>query len=354
MYGTSGMPAIDLSTPAGREEALRRMVTIRHFDDTAGELFADGEIPGFVHLYIGEEAVAVGACAALEEADYITSTHRGHGHCIAKGLDPDRMMAELYGKREGYCKGKGGSMHIADVDAGMLGANGIVGAGPPLAAGAALTVDRGGEDRAVLSFFGDGAVAQGQVHEAINLAATWSLPAIFLIENNQYGEGTPVEKQHNLDNLSETAEAYDIPGFTVDGMDVMAVNEAVTEARDRATSGEGPTLIEAECYRYRGHFEGDPQPYRDEEEIERWKERDPIEAFKERLIDRDELTEAEFDALEADVEETIQAAVEFAQEADDPDPAAAYEDMFGDPAPEITRFAEQLRADGGTPGGDGT
>lgn len=346
------MPAIDLETTEGREEALRRMMTIRAFDDKAGELFADGEIPGFVHLYIGEEAVAVGACAALEEDDYITSTHRGHGHCIAKGLDPREMMAELYGRAEGYCKGKGGSMHIADVDAGMLGANGIVGAGPPLATGAALTLTLRGDDRVALAFLGDGAVAQGQVHEAVNLAATWRLPAVFLIENNQYGEGTPVAKQHNLENLSETAEAYDIPGFTVDGMDITAVNEAVREARDRAIAGDGPTLIEAETYRYRGHFEGDPQPYRGEEEIGTWRERDPIEAFKARLLDRDELTEDAVATMQSEVEDAIEDAVAHARESDEPAPTAAYEDMFAEPAPEITRFAERLRADGGLPGGE--
>jgi pyruvate dehydrogenase E1 component alpha subunit len=338
---------MDMDTAEGRTEALRRMLTIREFDDTASELFADGEIPGFVHLYIGEEAVAVGACSALESDDYITSTHRGHGHCIAKGLDPKEMMAELFGKADGYCKGKGGSMHIADVDAGMLGANGIVGAGPPLAAGAALGIDQRDEDRIALAFFGDGAVAQGQVHEALNLAATWALPAVFVIENNQFGEGTPVEDQHHLENLSETAEAYDIPGITVDGMDVTAVNEAVTEARKRARAGDGPTLIEAVTYRYRGHFEGDPQPYRDEADVEEWRERDAIETFAQRLMDRNELTESELESMRSEVSSTIEAAVEYAQEAPDPEPEDAYEDMFADPAPEITQFAQQLQTDGG-------
>jgi pyruvate dehydrogenase E1 component alpha subunit len=346
------MPTIDLETEDGRLEALRRMVTIRTFDDRAGDLFADGEIPGFVHLYIGEEAVAVGACSALDPADFITSTHRGHGHCIAKGLDPARMMAELFGKADGYCNGKGGSMHIADVDANMLGANGIVGAGPPLATGAALRSHLRGEDRIALAFFGDGAVAQGQVHEALNLASTWDLPAVFVIENNQYGEGTPVANQHNVDNLSETAEAYEIPGLTIDGMDVTAVYEAVDEARRRALDGEGPTVIEAETYRFRGHFEGDPQVYREKSEVERWQtERDPIPAFRDRLIDREELTEDEFEELEAEVESTIDDAVAEARDAPSPDPSAAYEDVFADPAPEIQRFADRLRADGGDAGG---
>ncbi|ELY52155.1 dehydrogenase E1 component [Natronococcus jeotgali DSM 18795] len=325
------------------------MLTIRAFDTEAGDRFADGEIPGFVHLYIGEEAVGVGTCAALEDDDYIASTHRGHGHCIAKGLDPKYMMAELYGRAEGYCNGKGGSMHIADVDAGMLGANGIVGAGPPMATGAALSIDYQDRDQVAVGFLGDGAVAQGQVHEAINLAATWDLPAIFVVENNHYGEGTPVEKQHNVDNLSDTAQAHDIPGLTVDGMDITAVAEAVGEARARARAGDGPTLVEAETYRYRGHYEGDEEPYRDDDEIERWQDRDAIDSFKRRLIDRGELTAEEFDDLEREVEAEIEAAVEFAQNADPPAPHEAYDDMFAETPPEIERFATAARTttDGG-------
>ncbi len=341
------MVAIDIETQNGQKEALRRMLTIRAFDTKAGELFGDGELPGFVHLYIGEEAVGVGACSALEEDDYITSTHRGHGHCIAKGLELEEMMSELYGKANGYCNGKGGSMHIADVDAGMLGANGIVGAGPPLATGAALTSQLKGEDTVALAFFGDGAVAQGQIHEAINLAATWDLPAIFLVENNQFGEGTPVEKQHNLQNLSETAEAYNIPGFTVDGMDVTAVYEAVKEARKRALERDGPTFIEADTYRYRGHFEGDQQPYRTDEDIAIWKENDAIERFRERLIDAGTITESEFDKMESEISEQVEAAAETAKEADYPDPSEAYDDMFNTSVPEINDFAQQMRTDGG-------
>ncbi|MFW5918981.1 MAG: thiamine pyrophosphate-dependent dehydrogenase E1 component subunit alpha [Halanaeroarchaeum sp.] len=345
------MPAIDIETEEGRIEALRRMMLIREHEERAGRLFADGELPGFVHLYIGEEAVATGAVGALEDEDYITSTHRGHGHCIAKGLDPQKMIAELYGKEAGYCNGKGGSMHIADVDANMLGANGIVGAGPPIAAGAAWSGKYLDEDRVALAFLGDGAVAQGQVHEAINPAATWDLPAIFVIENNQFGEGTPREKQHNIEDLSQTAEAYGIPGFTVDGMDVTAVYEAVQEARERALQDEGPTLIEAETYRYRGHFEGDPQPYRTDEDVEEWREeRDPIDTFKQRLIDRDELTEDEFEDLKSELGAEIDEAVEFAQDADYPGTHMAYEDMYVEQVPEIDHFADRLRADG--EGGD--
>jgi pyruvate dehydrogenase E1 component alpha subunit len=337
-----------LDTEEGRREALRRMLLIRESEENTKNHFADGNIPGFVHLYIGEEAVGVGACAALDPDDWIASTHRGHGHCIAKGLDPELMWAELFGKRDGYCNGKGGSMHIADVEAGMLGANGIVGAGPGLATGAALTLDyKGIDDQVALSFFGDGAVAQGQVHEAVNLAATWDLPAIFLVENNQYGEGTPVDKQHNVENLSDTAGAYDIPGVTVDGMDITAVNEAVAEARERAVNGEGPTFIEADTYRYRGHYEGDEQVYRDQEEVERMRERDPIDSFRNRLIDRGELTEEEFETIQTEVEEEIADAVAYAQKADAPAPEEAYEDMFAETPPEIQQFATQAMPDGG-------
>lgn len=347
------MTSIDIQTETGRREALRRMLTIRTFEETAGDLFADGEIPGFVHLYIGQEAVAVGACGALADEDYITSTHRGHGHCIAKGLTPERMMAELAGSSEGFCNGKGGSMHIADVEANMLGANGIVGAGPPIATGAGLKIHLSDEDRVALAFFGDGALAQGQVHEAMNLATTWGLPTVFVIENNQYGEGTPVENQHSIETLSKHAEAYDIPGITVDGMDVRAVFDAVQSARQRALDGDGPTLIEAETYRYRGHFEGDPQEYRDEEEVERWqREHDPIESFKHQLMDREELDDAEFDDLVREIESTIDEAVEYARDAPMPDPEEAYEDMFATVVPEIEQFARTPRADGGEAGGE--
>ncbi|MFB6108074.1 MAG: thiamine pyrophosphate-dependent dehydrogenase E1 component subunit alpha [Haloplanus sp.] len=344
------MADYSLDTAEGRREALRRMLTIREFDTTAGERFADGEIPGFVHLYIGEEAVGVGTCATLDPDDYVASTHRGHGHCIAKGLDPKLMMAELYGKRDGYCNGKGGSMHIADVDAGMLGANGIVGAGPPLATGAAHTIKYQDRDQVALAFLGDGAVAQGQVHEALNLASTWTLPAIFVVENNHFGEGTPVDQQHNVDDLSDTASAYDIPGVTVDGMDVTAVSEAVGQARERARAGDGPTLVEAKTYRYRGHFEGDEEVYRDDEEVERWRDRDAIQSFKERLVDREELTDEEFNEMRDEVEDEIEAAVEFALDAPEPDPAEAYDDMFAESVPEIEQFAQQAR--GRTDGGE--
>lgn len=326
---------------------------IREFEKTAEERFLDGEIPGFVHPYTGQEAVAVGVCGALDSEDYITSTHRGHGHCLAKELTPRHMMAELYGKRDGYCNGKGGSMHIADVDAGMLGANGIVGAGTPLATGAALSIQYTGDTRIALSFCGDGAIAQGQFHEAINMAATWDLPVVIVVENNRWGEGTPVEKQHNVEDLTDTAAAYGIPGVAVDGTDVIEVWESAKDARERARDGRGPTFIEAETCRYRGHFVGDEEVYRSEDEVERWRsEKDPIDNFKDLLIDRDELTMEMFETIRSEVEETIEESVTYARNAPEPDPAEAYEDMFDEPVPEFREFADRLRAEGGSSPGD--
>jgi pyruvate dehydrogenase E1 component alpha subunit len=336
-----------MSTADGRLAVLRRMLLIREFEEAVGDRFADDEIPGFVHLSTGQEAVAAGAAAALEADDYVTSTHRGHGHCLARGLDPSTLMAELYGRRTGYCRGKGGSMHAASLDDGMLGAQPIVGAGVPLATGAALTAQVRDEPWVGLSFLGDGAVAEGQVHESINLAATWDLPAIFVVENNHFGEATPMEEQHNVEHLSATAEAYDIPGFTIDGMDVTAVYEAVKEARERAANGEGPTFIEADTYRYEGHFEGDHQPYRTEEDIELWKDRDAIETFKNRLVDAGAVTQEEFEEMREEIDAEIEDAAERAKEADYPDPSEAYEDMFNATVPEINDFAAQMRADGG-------
>jgi pyruvate/2-oxoglutarate/acetoin dehydrogenase E1 component/TPP-dependent pyruvate/acetoin dehydrogenase alpha subunit len=353
------MVSIDMETEAGRVEAFRRMLTIRHFERTAEELHTDGKLAGSsLHLCIGQEATAVGACAALAPEDYVTSTHRGHGHSIAKGIDLPRMMAELAGSSEGVCRGKGGTMHLADVDIGLLGANGIVGSGAPLATGAALASQLADDERVALAFAGDGAVAEGQVHEAINLAATWDLPVVFFVENNQYGEGTPAEKQHNVEQLSRSAEAYGIPGVTIDGMDVEAVFETVREARERALDGEGPTLIEAETYRYRGHFTGDPEPYRDEAEVERWRERDPVRTYTRTLVRRGELSAAEARGVESDVEADIEAAVSFALDAPMPDPEDAYEDMFADPVPEVGPRAElrSARVDGGAAsrsGGEG-
>jgi len=316
-----------LDTEAGRKEALRSMLELRRFEERTGELFADSEIPGFVHLYIGQEAVAVGSTAALTDDDYITSTHRGHGHCLAMDLDMKRMFAELTAKEDGFCKGKGGSMHIADVDSGMLGANGIVGSGAPIVTGAGLTKRLKDEPGIGLAFFGDGGVSQGQVHEAMTLGSAMDLPVVYLIECNRYVENMPIEEVFNNLEYTDFAVGHDIHGSEVDGMDVMAVYEAVSEARERAVAMEGPTIIQANTYRYEEHSEG-IVPLDREEELAEWKQRDPIRQFRDRLIKDGELTEAEFEQMDETVQEAVEEAVEYAREQVPPEPAAAYEDVF--------------------------
>ena len=311
-----------------RLQLLEVMLRIRRFEEKVRDLFADAELPGFVHLYIGQEAVAAGVCAALQPDDYVTSTHRGHGHCIAKGMDLGSMMAELYGKATGACGGKGGSMHIADFECGMLGANGIVGAGAPIAAGAALSSVLLKQGRVTACFFGDGALAQGPWHEGVNLAAVWNLPVLFICENNQYAEMTPTRDQHQLDQLSDAGAAYGMPSVSVDGMDAPAVYEATREAADRAREGGGPALIECLTYRYRGHFEGDPQTYRTREEIKEWQKLDPIEALQGKLLEADELTEEAFGKLDEQIQSEVEDAVEFARNSPDPSPPAAYSDIY--------------------------
>jgi pyruvate dehydrogenase E1 component alpha subunit len=314
----------------GRVEMLRTMCRIREFESVVQNKFADAEIPGFLHLYIGQEAIATGVCHALEDRDYLTSTHRGHGHCIARGLDPDRMAAELYGKRTGYCNGKGGSMHIADVEAGMLGANGIVAGGVPIACGAAASAQMRDTDQVAISFFGDGALSEGAFHESFNLAGTWQLPLIGIVENNLYGEMTGLDEQHPevaVDDLTIYGEPYGAATERVDGMDVEAVYAAASEAVERARNGGGPSLIECEAYRFEGHHEGDSEFYRDDEEIDRWRERDPLETYPETLIAEGVLTREEYREMEREVEAEIQAAIEFARESEYPDPEAAYEGL---------------------------
>ena len=261
-------------------DMYRKMLLIRYHDTKAGELYDSKKVVGYLHLYVGEEAVAVGACSCLEKTDYITSTHRGHGHCIAKGCDPKFMMAELYGKKTGYCKGKGGSMHIADIDLGMLGANGIVGGGPPLACGSALSAKVRGTDQVTLCFIGDGGTNQGTFHEALNLASIWDLPVVFIVENNLYAEATPQSYHQKIRDIAVRAAAYNIPGEVVDGNDVLAVYETVGKAVKRARNGEGPTLIECKTYRYFGHNAGDDDlKYRTVEEVEEWKKKDAISGW---------------------------------------------------------------------------
>jgi acetoin:2,6-dichlorophenolindophenol oxidoreductase subunit alpha len=315
-----------------RDQAMwmyQKMVEIRKFEDRVHELFARGILPGFVHLYAGEEAVAVGVCAHLNEKDSITSTHRGHGHCIAKECDLNGMMAEIYGKVTGLCKGKGGSMHIADLEKGMLGANGIVGGGFPLACGSALTAKLKGTNAVSVCFFGDGANNQGTFHEGINLAAIWKLPVIFVAENNGYAEATPFTYASSCTDIAQRAASYNIPSVIVDGKDVMAVYEAAQEAVRRARNGEGPTLIECKTYRNYGHFEGDAQKYKkDEEKQTHFTEKDCIQIFRNYLVSTQILTEQELERIDNDVEKAISEAVRFAEESPFPSADELLTDVY--------------------------
>ncbi|MFN8660641.1 MAG: thiamine pyrophosphate-dependent dehydrogenase E1 component subunit alpha [Thermomicrobiales bacterium] len=305
-----------------------RMMEIRVFEDMAGKNFAAGLIPGFVHLYAGEEAVAVGICSQLTDTDFITSNHRGHGHCIAKGVDIPGMVAELMGKSTGVCKGKGGSMHIADVEKGMLGANGIVGGGLPLACGAALSAKTLGTGGVAVCFFGDGASNQGTFHESLNLAAIWDLPVIFVCENNGYAEATPFHYHCATSDIANRAGSYEIPGVVVDGLDVFAVYEAAHEAIARARRGEGPTLIEAKTYRFYGHFQGDQVTYRTAEELESFKQRDPIQSLRSALIERGIASAEELDTIDARVHKALDDAWDAAKAAPFPAPEEALTDVY--------------------------
>lgn len=309
-------------------EMLTTMVKIRQFETRVQDFFAAGKIPGFVHLYIGEEAVATGACAALTGQDYITSTHRGHGHLIAKGGDLKKMMAELFGKKTGYCKGKGGSMHIAAIELGILGANGIVGGGGPIANGAALAAKYKGLDSVAVCFFGDGASNQGTTQEALNLASAWKLPVIFVNENNGYGISCPTCKSMAVTDIADRAAAYDIPGVVVDGNDVLAVYEAVSEAVKRARGGDGPSLIECKTYRWRGHFEGDACVYRDESELQDWVKKDPVKRFEEKLLAQGIVTEEKAEQIRQSIAKELEEAVAFAEQSPLPDPAEVLEDVY--------------------------
>jgi acetoin:2,6-dichlorophenolindophenol oxidoreductase subunit alpha len=313
----------------------RKMQEIRQFESRVVELFAAGHIPGFVHSYLGEEAVAVGVTANLRDSDYITSTHRGHGHLLAKGGNMNEMMAELYGKKTGYCKGKGGSMHIADVDLGILGANGIVGGGFTIAAGSGLAAKLRGTDDVTVCFFGDGASNQTTFHEGLNLASIWDLPVVFVCENNMYGISMSQERHQRIKDVSDRAVAYGIPGVTVDGNDVLAVSEAVAEAVKRARIGDGPSLIECKTYRHRGHFEGDPTVYRTDREVKLWKDKDPVEQFTKRLMDLEAVTSEDLSAIDAEVSKMVEDAVAFAEKSPFPEPEDAVKDVYTDLVEEV-------------------
>ncbi len=308
----------------------RRMVRIRIFEETAGKMMEDGKIPGALHLYVGQEAVAAGVMVHLSDQDYITSTHRGHGHLIAKGGEFTYMFAELYGKATGYCKGKGGSMHISNLELGMLGANGIVGGGPPIAMGAAFSCKFRKTSNVSISFFGDGASNEGAFHEAANMAALYKLPCVFVCENNGYGEYTPQANHQAIVDVADRAPGYGMPGVVVDGMDPVAVHEAAGQAIQRAREGGGPTLLECKTYRYYDHVgvRGMGLSYRTDEEVEQWKQKDPIPNFEAQLAKQGVLSAEQAQAIHAQVRKAVDEGIAFAESSPAPDPAAVTEDVY--------------------------
>lgn len=306
------------------------MVRIRHFEEQAGKLMEDGKIPGALHLYVGQEAVASGVMVHLSDQDQITSTHRGHGHLIAKGGEFDRMFAELYGRATGYCKGKGGSMHICNMELGMLGANGIVGAGPPIAMGAAFANKYRKNKHVAVAFFGDGASNEGSFHEAANMAALYKLPAVFVCENNGYGEYTAQANHQAVVDVADRAAGYGMPGVIVDGMDAIAVYEAAGDAIARARKGQGPTLLECKTYRFYDHVgvRGMGLTYRTDEEVQRWMKRDPIKLFEKHLADLKVLSKKQAEAIHAEVLADVKAGVVFAEQSPLPDVSTLLDDVY--------------------------
>lgn len=320
---------MELST-AQLMDMHRRMVRIRLFEEAAGKLAEAAKLPGFLHLYVGQEAVAAGVCATLSDDDQITSTHRGHGHLVAKGGQFNEMMAELMGKSTGYCKGKGGSMHISNLDVGMLGANGIVGAGAPIAVGAAFANKYKGNGNVSAAFFGDGSTNIGAFHEAANMACALKLPVLFICENNEYGEFTARDKTMAITDIVDRAAGYGMPGVIVDGMDVVAVHEAAVEAAARARRGDGPSLIEAKTYRFYNHhgIQNLGLRYRGDDEVAKWRERDPIFTFEDRLIAAGSVTRTEFDQVWEELRADIAASIEFAEASPLPTPDQLMADVY--------------------------
>jgi acetoin:2,6-dichlorophenolindophenol oxidoreductase subunit alpha len=306
----------------------QQMWLIRYFEEKVDEFFAKGMIHGTTHLAVGQEASAAGSVAVLEDKDKITSTHRGHGHCIAKGAEVNGMMAELFGRTTGYCKGKGGSMHIADLDKGNLGANGIVGGGFAIAAGAALTSNMKKLGYVVLCFFGDGASNEGSFHEAVNLASIWKLPVVFICENNQYGMSGPVKDMVNIEHIAERAKSYGIPGKVVDGNDIFDVMNNVNEAVQYARNGKGPSIIEAKTYRWKGHSKSDAKKYRTRDEEQEWRQKDPIARLRSVLIEEGILTEEKADQLKQEAKQAVEEAVEFAKNSPMPSLDTLMEDIY--------------------------
>ena len=308
-------------------DMYENMVRIRKFEVKLTDCFTKGMLAGNIHTSVGQEASAVGACKALEKRDFITATHRGHGQCIAKGAKTDIMMAELFGRSTGYCRGKGGSMHVADVSLGILGANGIVGAGIPIATGSGLTSKIRNTDEVTMAFFGDSASNQGTFHESINMAAAWKLPVVYLCENNQYGVSVNIHTVTNTDTIAVRGKAYDIPGVTVDGNNPLEVYEAVKQAVEYARGGNGPSIVECMTYRMRGHYEGDPAAYRSKEVTEEWRKKDPIDIFRAYLLN-EEIDEKEIIAIEEAMDKEIEAAYQFAQGSPFPDASEVTSDVY--------------------------
>jgi pyruvate dehydrogenase E1 component alpha subunit len=306
----------------------RKMLEIRLFEEKVFDLYGQNLVPGTIHLYAGEEAVAVGVCSNLNVDDYITSTHRGHGHCIAKGADLRRTMAEILGKKTGYCKGKGGSMHIADFAVGMLGATAVVGAGLPIAVGAGLSAKLRKTSQVVACFFGEGASNQGTFHESINMASVWALPVVFVCENNLYAMGTRQSRIMSIQNVADRASAYGIPGVIVDGNDVLVVYEAARTAVERARAGKGPTLIECKTYRHKGHSRVDSGKYRPKEEVEEWLGKDPIKRFRQAMLGNGILTQTELEHVEKEVADEVADAVKFALDSPYPEGKEALENVY--------------------------
>lgn len=320
------------TTKSEKLHLYKTMLTVRAFEEKAGELFSQNLIPGFIHLSIGEEASSVGTCSVLRDDDYVASTHRGHGHLIAKGADPKKMFAELLGKKTGYCKGKGGSMHIADFSLGILGANGVVGGGFPIIIGAGLSIQLRKTNQVGIVFFGDGAANRGTFHEAANMAAIWKLPVIFVCENNLYASTTPAGYSLAGGSIAGRASAYGIPGYTVNGNDILEVRKVMGETVKQARDGNGPSIVENKTYRFRGHFEGDPQKYRTPKEVEDFKtEHDPIQLFKAVLIKEGILNENQDIDLRDEIAKIIKEAVQYALEQPLPQPEEALEDLYINP-----------------------
>jgi len=309
-------------------EMYRRMVRIREFELTAIDLFKRGQVKGAVHPYIGQEASGVGICMALRPDDLIAGTHRSHGHNIAKGANTGRMMAEILGRETGYCKGRGGSMHIAAFETGSLGALAVVGSGIPLAVGAALAFKMRGEDRVAVPFTGDAGSNTGNWHEGLNMASIWALPVVFALENNHYGVSTNIKDTARVKDLSCRAQAYDIPGVCVDGFDVVAVYQAAVQAVERARRGEGPTLLVTESYRFEGHYAGEPEVYRERSEVQDWRKKDPIPRFRQELVESGRAGEDELAAIDAEIKVELAEAVRFAQQSPQPDPSTALDYIY--------------------------